>query len=1698
MKINILPDNSKKNRAPEPAPVFKPYYTGSSKTLAFLGNNLLYLISFLFPVIVLFTLMAVNGFAPFGDKNLFILDGSVYNLPHFATFVEQLHSGNFSFFMEGGVLGKEYFSTIVFYLTSPLHLLLCFFSQKTAIVLLAVVTVLQIGFAGFAMTFYLTHRLQGYRYSKYDYSVLLFSFAFSLSGYFLVQYNDFMYLDCVVLFPLLFLALEHLLYKDTYKYFYGLLAFCFFCNFYMAAIIFVLLFFYVLTRKKGDFTNSVAKCIKYLFTGIFAALTSAVTVIPGFYSLYQTQIKTSSAPDFSFVTDWLSFYGSFMPKNFGSYVTVASYGNNVYCGLLAILLVCFYFTNKKINIHNRLRNGIFLCLLCFLANITSFQYVIRLFTMPETSFNAFSFFLPFFILIFSADTFYDLRSFAVYKKIAALILPFILMIVSSFLSAYYSSSISISFALIMFICYILIFTFYFMGSVQRNSLKAVLLLTLGIELILNAQQNFANLSVDADTVSNSLVTISASPKSYCQNPFTIETDDSISLPNAFYLDNNFSYTDAQYATEFEQQNVIARSLGATKDLFTSANFKVSVKDVKDIESFISSNNILSIRITPNTAKAKNARNICYLEITPSQDGYLYLHTNELEKIGHVKKGTPISYKLTFTTVTNGWANYWIYGAYLDKEVLNNLIQKYEATNFSIDHNHLFSYTISLADFKSSYLLLNMPYSKFLSIYANNQKINYSRSALDTVLIKIPQNVNLISVKMHYYPVIWGLICSLFSIFLLFGIHYFKIHLAKHKLLIINPMDKCCARLSLNWFKQHYILLSSFFIPFFTLIFCCIINGYSPFGPNNMYKGDGLALALPTMYQAKAQLEHNNLLFSWFSGGGTNFYYGFPSAFLYYWLKLIDYSSILPVFTLIVIISISLCGPSLYYYLTSRMNGQKFYPQDYRILIFTNAYSLCAYMINFRNNISWTPIFFLLPLILAALDKLMYRGKTAAYCIFLAMTMILNTNIAFFVCIYLVFAFFTYHFDSFTDFIKKGIRFAFSSLLSAGLSFFTVYDTYLLFQHSAYDSADSVFPNIMSFYQSYWDSLKQLFIFSDPVAVTELNGAINLYCGVLFIILLLLVLFLKKTYANVIKLILLAVILFSSNNEFMSYFWNGMHYQSKVPNRYSFLAIFIMIDLASELIFNYKKIKKHHLIAALFFSLLLTINIILFSSNNILSITNIASLCLLLCYGTIFIFIVYKPQKKALLFKIMNVILIFELISNVVYIYSNEEFIEGNVYNEYDNATKYYKDFLCMDPCQERITYLGTVLINQNMISSVNTMNQFNSFLSQYQFTLGHAFGYATSPNSIDNTCNLTPFTNALTNTQYIIVDQYTYTANIDFDHYTPVACLDNNIILKNNNALNIGFYIPQKTIFNIIMANVLFAEDYANKIASGFTPNNIFTDLTQVDMSHNSDNNIATTHVYHNDSAELRQTLCVTPTKSGSYYFRSSEFYYLGHLDAGKTYSFNLPCIDENGFGYLSIFHEDAFEEFYEGASKYTMDVSEFEDTSVRGTITLPEEGYIYLSIPYERGWSATIDGKGATIETAPEGFSMIKASAGTHEVHLTFRPYGLTVCIVGTLIAWIIFLFTILFERRHNKRMLLKAAEADTTFPPAHLRSHQQAAESHCELPQACSSAPQAPQEGSLPGTACYTDTLSDRSGGQAPDSIADTSAASEMKTQG
>lgn len=62
------------------------------------------------------------------------------------------------------------------------------------------------------------------------------------------------------------------------------------------------------------------------------------------------------------------------------------------------------------------------------------------------------------------------------------------------------------------------------------------------------------------------------------------------------------------------------------------------------------------------------------------------------------------------------------------------------------------------------------------------------------------------------------------------------------------------------------------------------------------------------------------------------------------------------------------------------------------------------------------------------------------------------------------------------------------------------------------------------------------------------------------------------------------------------------------------------------------------------------------------------------------------------------------------------------------------------------------------------------------------------------------------------------------------------------------------------------------------------------------------------------------------------------------------------------------------------------------GEIALESDGYLFLSIPYSSGWTATVDGQKAEIIKANYGFMALKLSAGTHIVRLTYKTPFLNV----------------------------------------------------------------------------------------------------------
>ena len=71
---------------------------------------------------------------------------------------------------------------------------------------------------------------------------------------------------------------------------------------------------------------------------------------------------------------------------------------------------------------------------------------------------------------------------------------------------------------------------------------------------------------------------------------------------------------------------------------------------------------------------------------------------------------------------------------------------------------------------------------------------------------------------------------------------------------------------------------------------------------------------------------------------------------------------------------------------------------------------------------------------------------------------------------------------------------------------------------------------------------------------------------------------------------------------------------------------------------------------------------------------------------------------------------------------------------------------------------------------------------------------------------------------------------------------------------------------------------------------------------------------------------------------------------------------------------------------KDTLQISHFSNNHITGTITLKEPKLLFFSIPYDKGWNATVDGQKATTVLCNLGFTGIFLKEGEHKVQMDFE----------------------------------------------------------------------------------------------------------------
>ena len=97
----------------------------------------------------------------------------------------------------------------------------------------------------------------------------------------------------------------------------------------------------------------------------------------------------------------------------------------------------------------------------------------------------------------------------------------------------------------------------------------------------------------------------------------------------------------------------------------------------------------------------------------------------------------------------------------------------------------------------------------------------------------------------------------------------------------------------------------------------------------------------------------------------------------------------------------------------------------------------------------------------------------------------------------------------------------------------------------------------------------------------------------------------------------------------------------------------------------------------------------------------------------------------------------------------------------------------------------------------------------------------------------------------------------------------------------------------------------------------------------------------------------------------------------------------------------------------------------IRGKVNVTEDmlyggtdsGRLFFSIPYDRGWTVTVDGEPVETEKAFDAFLSVSVPFGEHVIELTYMPEGLMEGAAISLLSAVLLGLALMAERRRDRR---------------------------------------------------------------------------------
>ncbi|KAA9235100.1 YfhO family protein [Aerococcus mictus] len=646
-----------------------------------------------------------------------------------------------------------------------------------------------------------------------------------------------------------------------------------------------------------------------------------------------------------------------------------------------------------------------------------------------------------------------------------------------------------------------------------------------------------------------------------------------------------------------------------------------------------------------------------------------------------------------------------------------------------------------------------------------------------------------------------------------------------------------------------------------------------------------------------------------------------------------------------------------------------------------------------------------------------------------------------------------------QYFTSGLRFTLSSVAAAGLAAFSIIPTYFALAQSKGSYQDLHFD--WSFAYPLWQVISKLVV--GPFNFDQMpEGLPNIFVPSLAI-LSTLVFFLQKRFSwqeKLMSFFVLTFLLLSMNVKALNLIWHGFQYPIWYPYRFSFVFSFFVLYLAYRTVRQVEPLGNKPAIVTLCLIGLSTLTLALhYQDFSYISPNSLLFSTIAFVFSFFGLYYLSHSSMKTAPLLLLSALALIESMTNTALTLNSISYLNYDSYAQYLEVSQPLLARLQDDSGEDfyRIAKTFQRTKNDPMQLSYYGLDHFNSTIERSTTELFKALGQPTTTGSV-NYSNGSLVTDSLFNVRYLInsqvqsqkeVEDKAYERRLvshrpDFNHYPLLDQVQGFSVFKNPYALSLGFLIneaisqmdlvPDQPIDNQdkLLAYLNDQDDRATKDSSlDFFQVRDFKRMDLTNLESDDPSRINTS--YHKTDLESKSFIDFTLKidSKHAYYLtvpgdlsEDDVTYYLDgkKLNYDKSYNstqvFNIANqstpgeriftievkADSINLSQLNLYSlaNQTFDQVMSNVADQKLHINRFADNHIKGSFEgKTHDQALLLTIPYNEGWRAQVNGKKVNLEPVLDRSMMVikEIPQGENQLELRFRPQGLTLGVIISLI---------------------------------------------------------------------------------------------------